>query len=148
MRGVCGLALILFLSGCVSPSSIQPAEPTNEQLYPHNYRADLVAKIKGLVKDPYSIRSSEISNPQSGFVGILRGGSAPVICVRFNGKNSFGAYTGVRPWAFVYRNGQIADVITENPLACDNRVWEPFPELEQDNPDIQRPEKPARRKTS
>jgi hypothetical protein len=116
----------LGLAGCQTTSteisSIAPPPP--------NYRSVIVEKVKNTLKDPYSIRSAEISEPAPGFVGILYGGTQMVVCTRFNAKNSFGAYTGVETFLFAFSNGKLLGM-GQNALAgCENRSYSPFPELE------------------
>ncbi len=76
------------------------------------------------------VPDEEVSAPAVGFVGLLNGGNAQVVCARFNAKNSFGAYIGVRPVAYVFRGGRIVGAVSDNPLACEGRSYTPFPELE------------------
>ena len=42
-----------------------------------------IAKLRQLLKDPYSVRSAEISAPAPGWVGIIYGGTQNVGCVRY-----------------------------------------------------------------
>lgn len=131
---VTSVAVLLPLGGCQTASGggTLPTE-TFVDTAPTDYREQIVSTIKRRAKDPYSIRDAEISQPFKGFVGLLRGGNAPVVCIRYNGKNSFGAYTGVHPVAIIFRNGTVAGIISDQPLACagSNVVYSPFPELEQ-----------------
>jgi hypothetical protein len=120
-------------SGCQTVGSGPPAADEAMQLasaVPANYRDEIVKRLRTLLKDPYSVRSAEISSPAMGFVGIVNGGNAPVVCARYNAKNSFGAYIGVQATAFIFRNGSVAGVIEDSPLACERRQYSPFPELE------------------
>ncbi|MGL4812922.1 MAG: hypothetical protein ACRCXM_14205 [Beijerinckiaceae bacterium] len=127
------LALGLALAGCQTTSEQNSSLSDSERVaisVGKDYRKKIVEFIKRTAKDPYSIRSAEIAPPTMGFVGIVRGGNQPVVCARFNGKNSFGAYIGVKPVAFIFRDGSITDAIFENPLACGDQGYSPFPELE------------------
>jgi hypothetical protein len=123
----------LGLSACQSAGTIQGQSSDIASAVPQNYKQIIVEKIKNTLKDPYSVRSAEISAPAPGFVGLIRGGSQPVVCARFNAKNGFGAYGGIEEWAFIFQNGQIIDMMPENPMPCQNHVYSPFPELEKLN---------------
>jgi hypothetical protein len=65
-------------------------------------------------------------------MGLVRGGNQPVVCARFNAKNGFGAYDGIKASAFVFQRGDIVDDQPEHP-ACNDRFYSPFPELEKLN---------------
>jgi hypothetical protein len=128
-------AAVLLITGltvgaCQAPSANAPYTAA----FPENYKQIIAQKIRESVKDPYSIRSAEISQPTSAFVGLIRGGNQPVVCARFNAKNGFGAYEGVKAWAFLFQNGQITEVIPEGTAsACDDLSYVPYPELEKLN---------------
>jgi hypothetical protein len=48
-----------------------------------------------------------------------------------NAKNSFGAYTGIKPTAFVFRDGVItASDAQYAGIACADATYEPFPDLQ------------------
>ena len=85
--------------------------------------------MRGALKDPDSVRDASISPPAPGFVGLLNGGNATVVCVRLNAKNSFGGYTGVKSTALIFRAGQVVGMLSDRPLACQNRPYQPFPEV-------------------
>lgn len=120
------LGIGLSAAGCQTTST----EGSGIAPPPPNYRALIVEKVKSTLKDPYSIRSAQISEPAPGFVGLLNGGTQMVVCTRFNAKNSFGAYTGVETFLFAFSNGKLLGM-GQNALAgCENRTYSPFPELE------------------
>lgn len=90
----------------------------------------MVENLRQSLKDPYSVRSAEISQPKIGFAGLLRGGNVPVVCAKFNARNSFGAYTGVEEHVFVFKGGKIFDSYSGMNAACGDAAYAPFPELE------------------
>ena len=62
-------------------------------VYPEQYRAEILAYQRSYLNDPTGIRSAGISRPALKNVGV---GDRYVACVRFNAKGPTGAYTGVR----------------------------------------------------
>lgn len=99
---------------------------------PPDYRTQAVKFFHGYLKDPYSVRSAEISAPMEQFAGLLDGGMRPAVCVRFNAKNAFGAYVGQRTHVVVFENGKVHRG-GEYMYACNGGVvYHPFPELEID----------------
>src|ERR1700761_5567679 len=100
LLGVVGAAAFV-LSGCATAAN-QTAELPPP---PANYRALIVAKLKTTLKDPYSVRDSQISQPTPMWAGLLRGGTGTGVCVRLNAKNSYGAYTGLLNHKFIFVDG-------------------------------------------
>ena len=82
---------------------------------------------QGFFSDPYSLRSTEISDRT-----VV--GGVSVICVGFNGKNAYGAYTGIHRTPFEVRGAQLVHasrsyaVNTDTCRAPEIRM-RPFPEL-------------------
>lgn len=100
---------------------------------PPDYRMQTVKFFQGYLKDPYSVRSAEISAPMEQFTGLINGGNRPAVCVRFNAKNAFGAYVGLRTHVVWFENGKVQDAIQEYMYACNSGVvYHPFPEIEAD----------------
>lgn len=127
----CGLAQRYPTNDAPSPTAVgAEAEDSVKRNVPPNYRQIVAAEMHRTLKDPYSVRDAEISMPQEGFVGLLNGGGAPVVCARYNAKNSFGGYTGIQHTAYVFRDSRISTTIP-NGQACANRMFYPFPEAMQ-----------------
>lgn len=97
---------------------------------PDNYKELIVNRVIDRLKDPYSIRSASISKPTTGFVGLLNGGTRPIVCIKYNAKNSFGAYIGINEAVFFFKDGRIEGGLLGHMYACANAVYGPFPELE------------------
>ncbi|MBY3183349.1 hypothetical protein HFO24_16985 [Rhizobium laguerreae] len=126
------IAFFLALSVCLS--SCETTAPTAENLakvaqIPPNYKDQTVAYFKRTLKDPYSIRDAQITDPTVIFVGLVNGTSAPGVCVQMNGKNSFGAYTGIQFYAVAFKNGALFGVAPPVFDTCTKAVWRPLPEL-------------------
>lgn len=117
-------------SGANTTTAVKAPKVPNASLVPADFRAKIVAYAKQTLKDPYSIKSAEISDPREVFVGLINGGKVPGVCVRFNAKNSFGAYIGQRPFVVAFKNGSIfygAEPVFGD---CDKATYVPFAELE------------------
>jgi hypothetical protein len=137
------IGVAFVLAGCVrGPAPQTEAEALQKfdedrqivaKAVPPDYKRVIVEALRRELKDPYSVRDPEITDPAPGFIGILNGGQGVVVCVRLNAKNSFGAYTGRTTWGFAFREGMIVAQWPEgNSLACQGRAYFPFPELSAD----------------
>ncbi len=119
----------LLLVGCASMKEHHVSdEATLKTEVPANYKAAVAEHIRSVLKDPYSVRDAGISKPFIVPDFVL--GRVPVVCVRMNAKNSFGAYTGIKAQALGFRNGSVSNVTFTSSLCDRNIVYEPLHELE------------------
>src|SRR3982751_1192614 len=98
MRRMLIVGLFLALAGCATgerdysgPETTRGGASVN--VFPENYRAEILAYQRSYLNDPSGIRSAAISQPALRKVGSIERYAA---CVRFNAKNATGAYAGVR----------------------------------------------------
>jgi len=125
----CGLALTL--AGCASGERDYSGPETTRggvsvNVFPDNYRAEILAYQRSYLNDPTGIRSAAISQPALRKVGSVE---RYVSCVRFNAKAAGGAYTGVRDHLAIFLAGKL-DQMAVTREDCNGAAYEPFPELE------------------
>lgn len=122
------LFALIVLSGCETSAST-PGNAAIAARVPVDYREKVSVYLKRTLKDPYSVRDAQITEPAVIFVGLVNGGTAPGVCVQMNAKNSFGAYTGIQAAAVVFRDGQVIASIPPVFDTCTKSTWQPFPEM-------------------
>ena len=97
--------------------------------FPDRYKTDILAAMHAYLNDPSGIRDASISEPM---LKSVSAGTRYVVCLRFNGKQNNGAYSGVRQIAAVFLASRFDDFI--DPVAarepCNTAAYTPFPELE------------------
>jgi len=132
MRCLMVLAL-LCLGGCASdlgPSQAElEARWEAQNVFPQNYKQDLLAFLRTYLNDPTHIRGAGVSQPQRKTVGP---GERYVACVRYNARKSDGKYGGSDEGAAVYVAGKL-DRFLDGKQAhpyCKDVAYGPFPELE------------------
>jgi len=114
---------LLLLAGCaVTPASL-------DKDLPPNHRAMMASYFHKTLLDPYSVRDAEISEPF--VIDTPLTGSFVVICTRFNAKNAFGGYTGIKTEAYGFRARQIQAISSDPGRRCRSARFTPFAELEQ-----------------
>ena len=125
------LGLLLALGGCASgerdysgPETTRGGAEVN--VFPDQYRAEILAYQRSYLNDPTGIRSAAISQPALRKVGSVE---RYVVCVRFNAKNAARAYTGVRDHLAIFLAGKL-DQMAVTREECSGAAYEPFPELE------------------
>lgn len=133
---VAGLAAAM-LAGCatteVGPTASElKARWEAENIYPQNYRKDLLAFLRTYLNDPTHVRDAAVSQPQLKYIGP---GDRYVSCVRFNARNTDGRYQGSKEGAATFVSGKLERFFdTPRELRarelCKDAAFAPFPELE------------------
>jgi len=134
-RLLAGLAAAV-LAGCateIGPSSAElKARWDAENIYPQNYRQDLLAFLRTYLNDPTHVRGAAVSQPQLKYIGP---GDRYVSCVRFSARNADGKYMGSKDGAATFVSGKLERFfdtpkeLREREL-CKDATFVPFPELE------------------
>jgi hypothetical protein len=139
MRLVALLAVALALGGCTTAADVGPTAAElkvrweAENIYPQNYRKDLLAFLRTYLNDPTHVRGAAVSEPQLKYIGP---GDRYVSCVRFNARNTDGKYQGSKDGAATFVSGKLERFfdtpkeLREREL-CKTATFAPFPELEQ-----------------
>ena len=133
------VTLAVAQAGCGS-GRLHEEREIRVNVYPDNYRTDLLAALHTYVSDPINIRDAYVSDPAIRPIGKLNRYAA---CVRFNARNSDGRYAGSKDVLAVFvsrRFDQFVDPATgsgnsssqENPIRemCSQAEYKRFPELE------------------
>jgi len=92
LAGVLATALAVALASCGSDgmSQLRLAPEDRPNVFPTNYRTEMVAGMRSYLTDPTNIRDASVSEPVLAEVGRQRRYSA---CVRFSARDAQGRYT-------------------------------------------------------
>jgi len=128
LKFVLAAAFVGLLSSCQTTAPTPENKAVVTQI-PIDYKQQTVAYFRKTLKDPYTVRDAEITEPTVIFVGLVNGTTAPGVCVRMNAKNSFGAYTGVQAISVAFKAGKV--FLVNPPLfdTCTKASWTAFPDL-------------------
>src|SRR5579872_2587001 len=130
------LLLALGLGGCAHGSGLGGAAAENDpdiNVYPANYKPDIVAAMRAYLADPTGIRDAGIAEPALKTVG---GNLRYVVCLRFNAKKRGAEYAGTKELSAVFVAGRF-DRFAEIPKGehdderdrCAGAAYAAFPEL-------------------
>jgi hypothetical protein len=131
MKWMLMLGLCLALTGCASGERDYSGPETalggvSVNVFPENYRAEILAYQRSYLNDPTGIRSAGITQPALRKVG---GVERYMACVRFNAKAACSTYSGVREYLAIFVAGKL-DQMPVTREECKDATYEPFPELE------------------
>src|SRR6185437_9539373 len=101
------LLAVLVVGGCateVGPSAGElKAQWEAQNIFPQNYKNDLIAFLRTYINDPTHIRAAGVSQPQLKNIGP---GDRYVACVRYTARVD-GKYAGPKDGAATYVSGKL-----------------------------------------
>ena len=130
------VAAVLALGGCSADTALLSdqgdirARWEAQNIYPNNYKGDLLAYLRTYLNNPDHVRSTGLAAPQLKKIGPA---DRYVACVRFDARNTDGVYKGVKEGAAVYVLARLDQFIDQPKVVreiCKDADYAPFPELE------------------
>lgn len=127
---------VLMLAACSmtsydgGPSRAQlDAIRAAQNVYPANYKADVLAFLRNYLNDPTNIRGAGIAEPQR---KPLVSGERYVACLRYNARKANGQYAGSKTAVVVFVSGKLDRLAEDQETRdlCKDAAYSPFPELE------------------
>ena len=117
-------ALAAGLIGC-SSSSKQSEE--NPNVFPADYKNEILLTMTSTLDDPTNVRGAFISEP-----ALRQAGKEEryVVCVRSDSRNANKQYTGSMDRIGYFYAGHLNQLIDATKEQCGNAAYKPFPELE------------------
>jgi len=98
-----------------------------ENVYPKDYRASIMERVRVQVADPTDIRDAYVSEPTLRSYG---NSVRYIACVRFNAKDEEGRYVGSKEFAAFFFSGGLTQIVDATRELCSNVAYQPFPELQ------------------
>lgn len=124
----------LVLAGCagdVGPTAAElKARWEAQNVYPADYKRDLLAFMRTYLNDPSRIRGASASKPELKSVGQ---GERFVVCVRYRERKDGGLLGPPRDGAATFVSAKLDrffDSAVEVKTLCKDAAFEPFPEME------------------
>jgi hypothetical protein len=129
------ILIALLLGGCAS-DNLEPTEAelkarwNAQNVFPANYKADLLAYLRTYLNDPSHVRSASVTAPFLKSAGM---GERYMVCVRYNARNTDGKYLGSKDGVAIYVSAKLDQFIDAARIVrelCKDATFAPFPELE------------------
>ena len=123
------LLMAVALAGCASTDNLSYSSGSDDaqQVYPANYRPELLALLKTYLNDPRGVREAMISEPVQRKVASRQ---RYVACLRFNARESDGSYRGAKERGALFVDGRLDRIVEKPEEMCAGATYVPFPELE------------------
>jgi hypothetical protein len=145
-----GCLLVLLAAALGACAREEHRKLTLEEInvYPANYKSDIVGAMHAYLNNPTRIRDAAVSEPALKSLN-SRGTDAAaatdgteasatsfgtrstryIVCVRFNAKKTNGEYAGVKENEAVFLEGRLDQFQPARRDTCKDAVYQPFPEL-------------------
>jgi hypothetical protein len=118
------LALAVSLLAC---SSDKKQAEENPNVFPSDYKNEILTTLTSSLDDPTNIRSAYITDP---FIRPAGKEERYVVCVRSDSRNVARHYTGITDRIGYFYNGHLNQLVDATKEQCGNIAYKPFPELE------------------
>lgn len=117
-------ALAASLIAC---SSDKKQAEENPNVFPADYKNQILTTMTNTLDDPTNIRSASITDP---FIRSTGKVERYVVCVRADTRNLNREYTGIQDRIAYFYGGHINQLVEATKEQCGNAAYKPFPELE------------------
>ncbi len=119
------IGLALALAAC---SSTGKESEENPNVFPSNYKDEILNTLTTLLDDPTNVRDAYISDP------VLSAATGKdgryTVCVRSNSRNANKHYMGSKDRIAFFYGGHLNQLIDATKEQCGSAAYKPFPELE------------------
>jgi hypothetical protein len=122
---LCLFAAVAFVLAACSSSKKEPEE--NPNVFPADYKAEILTTMTASLDDPTNVRNAYISDPALRAAGR---DERYVVCVRSESRNANKEYAGVKDRIAFFYGGHLNQLIEATKEQCGSAVYKPFPELE------------------
>jgi hypothetical protein len=117
-------SLIFALSAC-GHDLVPDGDGIN--VYPANYKSDILAAMHAYLNNPTGIRDAAISEPTLKWSGTV---NRYVACLRFTPKKNVSEYGATREIAIVFMGGRLDRFVELPKTECAGVAYAAFPELQ------------------
>jgi hypothetical protein len=128
IRCVAKLCLLSGLAMSLVACSSSKKEPEeNPNVFPSDYKSEILNTMTSTLDDPTNVRSAYITDP------VIRPAGKDeryVVCIRSDSRDVFRHYTGIKDRIAFFYGGHLNQLIDATKEQCGNAAYKPFPELE------------------
>ena len=117
--------VFLVIAACSSSKKADPEE--NPNIFPSNYKNEILNTLTTSLDDPTNVRDAYISEPV-----LRRAGNDEryVVCIRSDSRDVSKIYTGSKDRIAYFYAGHLNQLVDATKEQCGSAAYKPFPELE------------------
>ena len=125
--GVMALAAI-SLGACSSFNFTKPPPPVAPNIFPSDYRNEILQTLSVKLTDPTNVRDAGISDPV--LQQVSEQDQRYAVCVRFNARDINRQYTGDQERIAYFYGGHLNQLVPAANGQCKGAIYKPWLELE------------------
>lgn len=125
--GVLTLAAI-SLGACSSFNFTKPPPPVAPNIFPSDYRNEILQTLSLKLTDPTNVRDAGISDPV--LQQVSEQDQRYAVCVRFNARDVNRQYTGDQERIAYFYGGHLNQLVPAANGQCKSAIYKPWLELE------------------
>jgi hypothetical protein len=111
------------LAACTSSKEV----PVDPNLFPTDYKRDILDLLSNSLIDPTNIRNASISDPALAPVDKEQ---RYIVCLRYTPRDAARQYTGATERIGYFYGGHLNQLVEASQGQCSKAAYKPFPELE------------------
>ncbi len=125
--GIKNLRLAALVAVALCGCAERGEKKVEENVYPKDYRASIMERLRVQLADPTGIRDAYVSEPVLKPTGLI---ARYIACVKFNARDEEGQYVGSKESAAFFFSGSLTQIVNSTRELCGNAAYQPFPELQ------------------
>jgi hypothetical protein len=111
------------LAACTSSKEV----PVDPNLFPTDYKREILDLLSNSLIDPTNIRNASISDPALAPVDKEQ---RYIVCLRYTPRDATRQYTGATERIGYFYGGHLNQLVEASQGQCSKAAYKPFPELE------------------
>ncbi len=121
------LAFAVTLAACAPGDYIGKPKDVDPNLFPADYKKEILDTLSGVLTDPTNVRDAFISDPVLSPAGRDQ---RYTVCIRANERGLNRQYMGSKDRIAYFYGGRLNQLIEATNEQCAKAAYKPFPELE------------------
>jgi len=116
-----------IVAAALAACSHTKEKPVDPNLFPANYKREILDTMTGMLTDPTNVRDAFISDP---LLTPVDKEQRYTVCVRYNARDASRRYMGSTDRIGYFYGGHLNQLIEASAGQCAAVAYKPFPELE------------------
>ncbi|MGH6728009.1 MAG: hypothetical protein ACREB8_15925 [Pseudolabrys sp.] len=119
--------VMAIVTAALAACSTTKPKPVDPNLFPANYKREILDTMTGMLIDPTNVRDAFISDP---VLTTVDKEQRYTVCIRYNARDDSRQYMGSTDRIGYFYAGHLNQLIKASNGQCAAAAYKPFPELE------------------
>jgi len=119
--------LVTAIASALAACSSSKEVPVDPNLFPTEYKREIIELLQNSLVDPTNIRDASISDPT---LSAIDKEQRYVVCIRYTPRDAARQYIGSTERIAYFYGGHLNQLVEASKGQCSKAAYKPFPELE------------------